>query len=141
MQNASAIYMGSSQSKVKEVDNVPGDPATLAAGLVVHAKSDGTFTLASADGAAIGVSMGRSLSDILRTNVCRKGLRVPILLTNGFTPVIGTQVQYSATTGKAVTSGGTAVNAVYSSSTLTAYDESGVAITDGAALIDFPGGL
>jgi hypothetical protein len=33
------------------------------------------------------------------------------------------------------------VNAFYATSTLTAYDEDGVAIADGAALIDFVGGL
>ena len=138
--SATTIYMGSSQSKIKEVENHAGDPATFKAGLCVHLKSDDTLSLASSDGSKLGISLGRSLSDIKRTAIARKGLRVPILLTNGFTPTLGAQVQISTTTGKAVTSG-TAVNAVYASSTLTAYDEDAVAITDGAALIDFQGGL
>jgi len=132
--------MGATQSKVKEVDNMAGDPATFKAGLCVHLKSDGTLSLAAADGSKLGISLGRSLSNHKRTAICRKGLRVPILLANGFTPTVGAQVQISTTTGKAVASG-TAVNAVYVSSTMTAYDEDGVAIADGAAMIDFPGGL
>ena len=138
--DATVIYMGSTQSRVKEVENRAGDPATLKAGLAVHLKSDGTITLAEADGSLLGISLGRSLSDTKRVAIARKGLRVPILLTNGLTPVIGAQVEISTTTGKAA-SGGTGVNAVYVTSTLTAYDEDGVAITDGAALIDFQGGL
>lgn len=136
----SKIYMGNVPSSVKEIDNHIGDPATFLAGLCVHLKSDDTLSLASADGSKLGISLGNSLSDTKRTAIARKGLRVPILLTNGFTPTIGAAVQISTTTGKAVTSG-TTVNAVYSSSTLSAVDEAGAAITDGCALIDFPGGL
>lgn len=140
MHSATTVYMGATQSKVKEVDNMAGDPATFLAGLCVHLKSDGTLSLAAADGSKLGISLGRSLSNHKRTAICRKGLRVPVLLANGFTPTVGAQVQISTTTGKAVSSG-TAVNAVYVTSTLTAYDEDGTAIADGAALIDFPGGL
>lgn len=140
MHNASAVQMGTTYSNHREVENRAGDPATFLAGLCVHQKSDGTISLAAADGSKLGISLGRSQSDTKRTAICRKGLKVPILLTNGFTPTVGAQVQISTTTGKAVSSG-TAVNAVYASSTLTAYDEDGNAITDGAALIDFQGGL
>jgi hypothetical protein len=138
--SATTIQMGSTRSRIKEVINVAADPATLLAGLCCHAKSDGTYTLASADGSKVGISMGRSLSSTKRTAICTKGLEVPILLANGFTPTVGAQVQISTTTGKAVSSG-TAVNAYYATSTLTAYDEDGVAISDGAALINMPGGL
>jgi len=140
MHSASTIYMGSTRSKIKEVINKAGDPATFLAGLCVHQKSDGTISLAAADGSKIGISVGVSLSDTKRTSICTKGMEVPILLANGFTPVIGAQVQISTTTGKAVASG-TAVNAYYATSTLTAYDEAGAAIADGAALINYPGGL
>lgn len=140
MHNSSVIQMGSHGSSAIEVDNWAADPATFVAGLCGHLKSDGTVSLASADGSKIGISLGRSLSSTKRTPFARKGIRVPILLTNGFTPTVGAQVQISTTTGKAVSSG-TAVNAFYSSSTLTAYDEDGNAIADGAAYIDFPGGL
>jgi len=140
MHTASTVYMGSTRSKVKEVINESGDPATFKAGLCVHKKSDDTLSLAAADGSKMGISLGRSLSGHKRTAICTKGLEVPILLTNGFTPTVGAQVQISTTTGKAVTSG-TAVNAYYVTSTLTAYDEDGEAIADGAAMISFPGGL
>jgi hypothetical protein len=138
--STTTILMGSTRSSVREVDNRAGAPATFTAGLVCHLKSDDTISLAAADGSMLGVSLGRSLSDIARVAIARKGLAIPILLANGFTPTIGAQVQVSTTTGKAVSSG-TSVNAVYVTSTLTAYDEDGTAITDGAALIDFPGGL
>lgn len=138
--SATTVYMGSHKSNVMESDNWPGDPATFKAGLCCHLDDDGDIDLASAQGSKLGISLGRSLSDHKRTTVARRGLRVPILLTNGFTPTIGAQVQISTTTGMAVSSG-TAVNAVYVSGKLTAYDEDGVVISDGAALIDFPGGL
>lgn len=140
MSHSSAIYMGNTKSSFKKIDNWAADPATFLAGLCGHLKSDGTVSLASADGSKIGISLGRSLSNISRTPFVREGTEVPILLANGFTPTIGAQVQISTTTGKAVSSG-TAVNAFYRTSTLTAYDEDGTAIADGAALIDFPGGL
>lgn len=140
MHSATTVYMGSHGSNVIESDNWLGDPATFLAGLCCHLDDDGDVSLASADGSKLGISLGKSLSDHKRVSVARRGLKVPILLTNGFTPTVGAQVQISTTTGKAVSSG-TAVNAVYVSGTLTAYDEDGNAIADGAALIDFPGGL
>lgn len=138
------IQLGTTNSSFKTVDNIPG---TIAAGKVVHAKSDGTFTTALADGAAVGVSVGRDLSDIGRTAVCRRGAGVPILLTAAFDPVIGTQVNVSDTTGLAIASGAgaTGVNAVYASGRWggtginNGLDEDGNAV--GAAYIDMPGGL
>lgn len=140
MHSASTVYMGNTISNIKEVDNRAGSPATFVAGLCVHLKSDETLSLASADGSKLGISLGKSMSYTDRVAIARKGLGIPILLTNGLTPTIGAQVQISTTTGKAVASG-TAVNAVYKSGVLTAYDEDGNAIADGCALIDFPGGL
>lgn len=140
MHSATTIYMGSHKSNIIEADNFVGAEATFLAGLCVHLDDDNDLSLAAADGSKLGISLGKSLSEVNRISVARRGLRVPVLLTNGFTPTIGAQVQISTTTGKAIASG-TAVNAVYVSSTLTAYDEAGAVITDGAALIDFPGGL
>jgi hypothetical protein len=138
--SATTIYLGSHRSNIIESDNWAADPATFKAGMCGHLKSDATVSLAAADGSKIGISLGRSLSDTERTTFARRGTQVPILLANGFTPTVGAQVQISTTTGLAVASG-TAVNAFYRTATLTAYDEDGVAIADGAALIDFPGGL
>jgi hypothetical protein len=132
--------MGTTRSNVKEVDNRAGSVSTFKAGLCVHLDSNGALTLTAASGSKLGISLGRSLSDTARVAIARKGLGIPILLANGLTPVIGAQVQISTTTGTAVASG-TAVNAVYTTGVLTAYDEDGVAIADGVALIDFQGGL
>jgi hypothetical protein len=140
MHDASKVLMGQVGSNIKEVDNRAGAAATFLAGLVVHLKSDDTLSLTASDGAKLGVSLGRSLSDTDRVAICRKGLRVPIRVANGQTPVIGAQVQIHATSGMAVDSG-TAVNAVYVAIGLTGIDEDGAAIADDVALIDFPGGL
>lgn len=141
MQDATKQLMGAVNSKHKEIDNRAGDPATFQAGLAVRLKSDDTLSLTSTDGALLGVSVGRSLSNTLFTAICRKGIDVPVQVTSGFTPTIGAQVQFSNSTGKCVTSGGTSVNAVYKKISLTGIDEDGNAITDPVALIDFPGGL
>ncbi len=137
MSHSSTIYLGDTKSSHKEVDNRAG---TIAAGLAVYLHSDNSINTTAAAGALLGVSIGKSLSDTARSAICRKGLDVPILLTNSFTPVIGTQVQISTTTGKAVVSG-TAVNAIYKSAVLACIDEAGDAVADGCALIDFQGGL
>lgn len=138
--SATTLYMGTHKSNIIESDNFAADPATFLAGLCGHLKSDGTVSLAVADGSKIGISLGKSLSDTKRTTFVRRGIKVPILLANGFTPTVGAQVQISTTTGKAVSSG-TAVNAFYSAVPTTVYDEDGVVVADGAALIDFAGGL
>jgi len=134
------IYMGAHQSNVMESYSVDCDPADFPAGTVGHLKSDGTISKTASDGAKIGVSLGRSLSDIKSTTFACRGLMIPILLDPDETPAIGEQVEVSATTGKAE-DGATAVNALFRSEIMVAYDEAGVVITDGAALIDFPGGL
>lgn len=139
--DATKVVMGATRSNVKEVDNKNG---TIAAGLAVRLKSDDTITTALADGSLLGISLGKDLSGVGRTAIARKGLKIPVLLTNGFTPTIGAQVAISDTTGKAKAytgSGDSYVNAVFATSTLGAIDENGDAIADGCALIDFPGGL
>jgi hypothetical protein len=133
----SKIYLGTSGSSYKEIDNRAG---TVDAGLAVYMHSDESIDTTAASGALMGISMGKSQSDTARTAICRKGLGIPVRLANGFTPTIGAQVQISTTTGKAVSSG-TAVNAVYTSASLSAVDEDGNAVADGAAYIDFQGGL
>lgn len=138
MHDSTKVLMGATGSNVKEVDNRKG---TIAAGLIVRLKSDDTISIAAADGNALGISLGRSLSDTTRTAICRKGLEVPVQLTAAFTPTVGAQVSISDTTGKAIAAGAgaTALNAVYASSTKSGVDEDGSAVS--VALIDFPGGL
>lgn len=136
--DATKILMGSSQSSMKHVDNVAG---AIPAGKIVRQKSDGTISIASADGLPLGISLGKSLSDTSRTAVCRSGLRVPLLLTAGFTPDLGAAVAIDDVTGigKAAGAGVTGMNAIYASSTMTGVLEDGT--TANVALIDFQGGL
>lgn len=141
--DASLIQMGTTKSNIREVSSHVG---AIPAGKIVRLKSDDTLSLAKSDGSAMGVSLGRDQSSTTQTHtaIVRKGVGVPVLLTNGFTPTKGAQVAISDTTGlaKAYTgSGDSYVNAFYSSGALSAVDEDGDAIADGAAYIDFPGGL
>lgn len=141
--NAAKVLMGTTQSSVKEVSNHVG---AIEAGIAVRLKSDDTLSIAAADGSLLGISLGKDLSDTNRTAICRKGLKVPVKLTAGFDPTIGAAVRISDTTGLAVTSGGTVVNATYFSGRVggTGVD-GGISETAdtlvGVALIDFPGGL
>lgn len=138
--DASKIVMGASRSSHKHVDNKVGN---IEAGKIVRLKSDGTISLLKADGAPLGVSLGKDLSNAGRTAIVRSGLQVPLLVTAAFTPVLGTQVNISDTTGlaAAVGAGATGVNAVYSSGLLTAVKEDGSEVANGAVLIDMQGGL
>lgn len=138
--NASKILMGAIRSSFKVVDNYVG---TIAAGLAVRLKSDGTFSTALADGSLLGISLGKDLSDAGRINVVRSGLLVPIQVTAAFVPTLGAQVNISDTTGKAIAAGvgASGVNAVYASGLLTAVNEDGSETANGAVLIDFQGGL
>lgn len=138
--DVSKILMGNVDSSFKNVDNRNG---SIEAGLIVRLKSDDTISIAAADGAPLGISLGKSLSDTGRTAIARKGSRIPVLLTDSFTPTIGAQVNISDTTGKAGTAGGgfTAVNATYVTAALTAIKEDGSEVAAAVALIDMPGGL
>jgi hypothetical protein len=138
MHDSTKILMGSTGSSFKTVWNQKG---AIAAGLVCRQKSDGTITTVKADGAAIGVSIGKDLSNTDKTAICRRGERVPLLVTSGLTPAIGAQVYISDTTGKAAASSAsaTAVNAYYSDSKKTAILEDGT--SDEAVHVCFPGGL
>jgi hypothetical protein len=139
MQDSTKVLMGNVGSNVKEIDNRKG---SIAAGLCVHLKSDDTISLAAADGAKLGISAGKDLSDIGRTAIIRKGLAVPIQLTSAFTPTIGAQVAISDTTGKALAytgSGDSYVNATWVSGVKSGVAEDGTLVD--VALADFPGGL
>lgn len=138
MHNASKVLMGATRSNIREVDNKKG---TIVAGLAVRLKSDDTIVVTAADGNLLGISLGKDLSNVGRTAICRKGLGVPVKLADGFTPTIGAQVHISDTTGEAAASGSgkTGVNAVYVSGVLTGVQEDGTEAN--VALIDFPGGL
>ena len=142
------VLMGSTKSSVKEVSNHIG---SIDAGIAVRLKSDNTISIAAADGALLGISLGKDLSDIGRTAICRKGLGIPLKLTAAFDPTVGAVVNISDTTGLGIASGAgaTAVNAVYVSGRIGGTGVTGGVVegatsetgTVGVAYIDFPGGL
>jgi len=138
MHDATKVVLGSTKSSFRVVENHVGN---IPAGKVVRLKSDDTISIAAADGSALGISLGKDLSDIGYTSFCREGSAVPILLTAAFTPTIGAQVAIHDTTGIAATKDGssTYVNATYASAVLTGILEDGTEAN--VALIDFPGGL
>lgn len=137
--DASKVLLGTTRSSFKVIDNMVG---TVEAGLVTRITTTGTLTLAKASGEILGVSVGKDLSDAGRTNICRSGLLVPLQVTNAFSPVLGTRVTVSDTTGMAaaVGAGATAVNAIYKVVGLKGIKEDGVTEVD-VALVDFQGGL
>ena len=74
------VLLGATQSSERDITCEDADPATFKAGLAVRRASDGKLSLSS--GGLIGVSLGRSLSDTVKTAVARTGLRVPVQLTD-----------------------------------------------------------
>lgn len=142
MHDANKVLLGSHGSSDFDASNEPGDPATFKAGLVVCRKNDGSLSLAAADGSKIGVSMGRTLSDVTKTSVCRSGNKIPVQITDedGFDyVVIGQPLEVSATTGKAV-SDGDATGAIYASGPMKGIDPITKEEID-VALVDMGGGL
>lgn len=141
MHSATKVLMGMTRNSFRHATPRAG---SIEAGLIVRLKSDGTISVAAADGLPLGISLGKDLSNIGYTSIVRSGLEVPVLLTTGFTPTIGAQVHISDTTGRAVAAGAgaTGMNAVYKSGKLTAIKEDGTEeSTIGCALIDMQGGL
>lgn len=140
MHNANTVKLGSTASSDRTVANRVGN---VAAGTAVRLKSDGTLSTTKADGDLLGVSLGKDLSTVGNTAICKRGLRVPILLGAAFTPTIGAIVYIKDTTGVAVASAtdATACNATYVGLLSDgAISEDGLS-SPAAALIDFPGGL
>ena len=75
--------------------------AVVDAGLATILESDNTVSKDTSEGQLVGISLGKDLSDIGRTVVCHKGLRVPIQLKSSFNPTIGAQVAIEDDTGLA----------------------------------------
>lgn len=140
MHSASKVLMGMTRSSFRHAEPIKG---VVAAGLIVRLKTDGTPSVAAADGEALGISLGKDLSNIGYTSIVKSGTQVPVALTAAFSPAIGTQVHISDTTGAAIASGAgaTGINAVYVSGALTRINEDGTETAAGVALIDMPGGV
>lgn len=139
MHDPTKQILGGVKSSYREVTSHDGE---VAAGLVTHRADDGTISEDSADGAPIGISVGKTLSGIPRSSVCREGLGVPLILEGEFEPVIGEQVYYHDTTGEAVAhddGDAVATNATWASEAMTGLTEDGQEVS--VALVDMPGGL
>ncbi len=81
MHDATKVLMGQTQSSDKNGSEVfASSPLTFPAGTAVRRDLNGALSVTKAAGRWIGISMGKSLSDTLKTEVIRAGLRVPILL-------------------------------------------------------------
>lgn len=134
----SKVLLGATKKSFKVVDNKLG---VIEAGLIVRQKSDGTISIEAADGSPLGISLGPDLGSAGHTSIVRSGLAVPVILTDAFVPVLGTQVNISDTTGLAIASGAgaTGMNAVYASAVLDGVKPDGTIAR--VALIDFQGGL
>jgi hypothetical protein len=81
MHDPTKVLMGQSGSSSKDgIESFGSSPLTYLAGLAVRRKSDGALSVVKSEGGWIGISLGKSLSDSLRTSVLRAGLLVPVLL-------------------------------------------------------------
>ncbi len=80
MHDATKCVMGSPQWAGYDANEYDQDPTSLPAGLALRQKSDGSLTTVLADGAWVGVGLGKSLSNHKKTSVVRTGLKVPVLL-------------------------------------------------------------
>lgn len=79
MHNPNLILMGSHGSTDLSATEEFGN---IEAGLVTHLKSDKTVTVLSADGQAIGVSLGETLDgDTTKCSVARNGNLIPVQVT------------------------------------------------------------
>ncbi len=81
MHDATKVLMGTTQSSDREVSCYASDPSDTPAGLAVRLADDATLSVTEADGELVGVSLGKSLSDTAKTDVCRAGNRVPLQLS------------------------------------------------------------
>lgn len=139
MHDATKVQLGATRSSDKSVINMAG---SIEAGVAVRLKSDGTLSVAKADGELLGISLGKDLSNTSQTAICRRGLLVPIQIESGYAPALGAQIGIKDTTGKAAapTTGVTAVNAVCRSAVISGLKEDGVTYVD-CILVDMQGGL
>lgn len=79
--DASKVLMGNVITSSKEISEHVGSPVTFMAGLAIRLKTGDELSVAKADGMWLGVSLGKGLSDSLKTvAIARDGLKVPVLL-------------------------------------------------------------
>lgn len=79
--DATKVLLGNVQTSSKEITEHLGSPATYLAGLALRLASGNTLSVTKTDGLWLGVSLGKGLSDSLRTvDIARDGIKVPVLL-------------------------------------------------------------
>ncbi len=79
--DATKVLLGSTPSSDKSGTNVyDSSPLTFLAGTAVRLGSDGLLTTTKGSNKWVGISLGKSLSDVLKTCVLRAGSRVPVRL-------------------------------------------------------------
>lgn len=121
MHDATKVVLAGTRSSVKDVQVYSVDPASFPAGYCVSLASTGLPSLLASAGMRIGVSLGASLSDHLKTDVCRTGLRVPVrasLKRSTGTVTITSYANLVSGTADTVTIGGTAFTAQSGAATL-----------------------
>ncbi len=80
--DATKVLLGATASSNREgISEWSSSPVTYPAGTAVRLKSDGALSKLVGDGQYLGVSLGKGLSDVLKTAVLRAGLGVPVLLS------------------------------------------------------------
>lgn len=81
MHDATKVLLGNVQTSSKDISEHLGSPATYLAGLAVRLATGGVLSLTKSAGQLLGVSLGKGLSDSLKTvAIARDGLKVPVLL-------------------------------------------------------------
>lgn len=76
--DATKVALGGTRSNHKNVACFNVDPASFPAGLCVSLASTGLPSLLKSAGMRYGISLGKSLSDHKKTDVCQAGLKVPV---------------------------------------------------------------
>ncbi len=82
--DATKVLLGSVSTSSREVTEHIGSPVTFKAGLAIRLKNNAgaqDLSVIKADGKWLGVSLGKGLSDSLKSvAIARDGLKVPVLL-------------------------------------------------------------
>lgn len=122
MHDATKVLLGSTRSSSKQgSEDFAGSSATYKAGLAVRRNSSNALSLVKADGGWVGISLGKSLSDDLKTTVLKAGEQVPLLVDRQPARGIVTITNYSnllTTTPDSITVGATVFTAQSGAATL-----------------------
>lgn len=139
MHDSSKVLLGATRSNIKEATPEVG---YFQAGLAVRIDSSNELSVTKADGALIGISLGKTLDGVSgKSVVCREGILVPVLLKSGETMAVGEQLGIDDATGEAasVDTGVTGTNGIVKATGITGVKEDGTEAN--VVLVDMIGGL